>query len=84
MATKIIHTIFLLKRGTAEQWEKHNPILRKGEPGFVTDRNILKIGDGVTKFDVLAPIAGTSAEFPVDISEPQDGQIVVYDANTQK
>lgn len=48
MATKVIRTIFLLKRGTQAQWEKHNPILREGEPGFVSDKNKLKIGDGIT------------------------------------
>ena len=82
MATKVLHTIFLLKRGTNEQWTKHNPILRKGEPGFVTDKNILKIGDGETPFLDLAPIAGGGGgggDLPVDIHNPKDGQFLVYD-----
>jgi hypothetical protein len=45
-----------LKRGTAARWNEINPILAFGEPGFVTDQNILKIGDGVTPFNQLQPI----------------------------
>lgn len=83
MATKVIHTIFLLKRGTNEQWIKHNPVLRKGEPGFVIDRNILKIGDGVTNFLDLPKIGGEgggTSDLPTYITNPQEGQILVYDA----
>ena len=48
-----------LKRGTAARWSELNPILAVGEPGFVTDKNIFKIGDGVTPFDQLEPIGNT-------------------------
>ena len=47
MAT-VYKTTFQLRRGLAEIWERNNPILAKGEPGFVLDQNRLKIGDGVT------------------------------------
>lgn len=48
-----------LKRGTSARWSELNPILEAGEPGFVTDKNIFKIGDGVTPFDQLEPIGNT-------------------------
>lgn len=55
MATTL-KTTFLLKRGTFENWTSKNPVLQKGEPGFVEDKNILKIGDGVTAFNDLPSI----------------------------
>ena len=69
MATKVIRTIFLLKRGPEAQWVKHNPILREGEPGFVSDKNKLKIGDGVTEWNSLPYIAG-------DASVSADGKTI--------
>ena len=48
-----------LKRGPSARWEALNPILGPGEPGFVTDKNIFKIGDGVTPFNQLKPIGNT-------------------------
>ena len=53
MPKEIIKTTFLLKRGTAARWASVNPILEKGEPGFVYDSNLLKIGDGVTAWNDL-------------------------------
>lgn len=49
----------LFKRGTSARWKEVNPILAAGEPGFITDQNILKIGDGVTPFDELEPLENT-------------------------
>ena len=46
MAAKTIKTTFLLRRGTAEAWNRVNPTLKYGEPGFEKDTNKLKIGDG--------------------------------------
>lgn len=45
---QVLKTTFKLRRGYQEAWEKNNPILEAGEPGFVIDKNLLKIGDGVT------------------------------------
>jgi hypothetical protein len=45
--TKVIKTTFLLRRGTSEAWNRVNPVLHYGEPGFEKDTNKLKIGDGV-------------------------------------
>lgn len=43
------------RRGTAAEWSAAAPvILGSGEPGFVTDTNTLKIGDGTTAFTGLS------------------------------
>lgn len=52
-----------LKRGTEARWSEQNPILAVGEPGFVSDTNKLKIGDGATAWNDLAYIAAGSADF---------------------
>ena len=47
------------RRGTATEWSNAAPVtLEKGEPGFVTDTNTLKIGDGSTVFSSLSGISG--------------------------
>jgi hypothetical protein len=63
MATQILRTQFQLKRGLAEAWERNNPILAPGEPGWTLDTHVLKVGDGKTDWKNLEPISG------VDISE---------------
>ena len=64
MATAtVIKTIFQLKRGLAAAWERTNPILAPGEPGWTLDTHILKVGDGITPWNDL----GTISE--VEISE---------------
>ena len=55
---KIIKTTFQLRRGLEAIWEKNNPILAVGEPGFVIDKNLLKIGDGSTPWKDLPYIEG--------------------------
>jgi hypothetical protein len=50
---QVIKTTFQLRRGLLEVWERNNPILAKGEPSFVVDKNALKIGDGVTPWKDL-------------------------------
>lgn len=44
----IIRTTFQLKRGKAETWQRLNPILAAGEPGYELDTGALKIGNGTT------------------------------------
>lgn len=60
---KVIKTTFLLRRGTAAQWEEQNIILQRGEPGFAWDIGVLKIGDGETPWSGLDAV---STEFVVD------------------
>ena len=68
---EVIKTTFQLRRGNASVWEKNNPVLYRGEPGFVIDENRLKIGDGITPWNELEYIgednvfnAKTRYEFP--------------------
>ena len=58
MATTVINTIFQLKRGLSEAWDRVNPVLEAGEPGWTLDTHILKIGDGSTPWKNLTAISG--------------------------
>ena len=57
---EIIKTTFLLRRGYEAVWQRNNPVLACGEPGFVIDRNRLKIGDGETAWNDLPYFGGES------------------------
>lgn len=48
------------KRGTAARWAELNIVLKAGQPGFVTDTNRIKIGDGVTAWNDL-PYVGENS-----------------------
>ena len=49
------------RRGTAAQWTAANPVLDAGEPGWESDTNKLKIGDGTTAWASLSYFGGTPA-----------------------
>lgn len=76
MGTTVISTTFRLKRGTAARWAELNPILDQGEPGFVYDQNLLKIGDGVTPWNELPCIQGQTGIMNFDTMEdfPENGR----------
>lgn len=42
-----------LRRGPASEWTAKNPVLSAGEPGWESDTNKVKIGDGITSWDDL-------------------------------
>lgn len=42
-----------LRRDTLANWDSANPVLDLGEPGYVTDTEQLKIGNGVDNWDAL-------------------------------
>ena len=46
------------RRGTAAEWAAANPVLTEGTPGFATDTNVVKIGDGVTAWNNLKTFEG--------------------------
>ena len=46
-----------LRRGMAAEWAAANPVLAAGEPGYETDTNTLKIGNGTSTYDALIPIS---------------------------
>jgi hypothetical protein len=50
-----------LRRDTAANWAATNPVLAQGEPGFETDTDFLKVGDGVTAWNSLGYVAGVGA-----------------------
>lgn len=57
---------YKLRRDTDANWATNNPVLGEGEPGFVVDTGILKIGDGVTDWNTLAGISsGGGSSFPL-------------------
>jgi len=56
MACTTINAKILLRRDTASSWSIINPVLAQGEPGFETDTEKLKIGDGVTPWNDLGYI----------------------------
>ncbi len=51
-------TLIELRRGTAAAWTLANPVLANGEPGFEDDTNKMKVGDGVTAWNLLPYISG--------------------------
>lgn len=55
---EVLRTTFQLRRGKEAAWKKNNPILASGEPGYVLDKNALKIGDGVTAWNDLNYVGG--------------------------
>ena len=86
MATtqKIIKTVIQFRRGTSTEWSEVNPILREGEPGFEVDQLRLKIGNGTTPYNDLPYVGGGLIDFPVYIEDPIDGQVLLYNAETQQ
>ena len=74
------------KRGVASRWEEINPILEAGQPGFVTDENRLKIGDGETAWKDL-PYIGEASVVNVQTHHdfPSIGRAnVIYKAEVEK
>lgn len=49
-----INTKIQLRKGTDSEWSGSNPVLASGEPGYVTDSNRFKIGDGVSSWNSLS------------------------------
>ena len=46
MSEITLRSTILLRRATKEEWETVNPVLRQGEPGYVKNTSLLKIGNG--------------------------------------
>lgn len=47
MSEITLRSTILLRRATKEEWETVNPVLKQGEPGYVKNTSLLKIGNGV-------------------------------------
>ena len=71
--------VIQVRRDTSANWELHKNVIPSiGEPCFVTDKNILKIGDGVTTFEKLVPINESNFEISAD------GKSVILDGGVFK
>ena len=91
---EIIKTTFQLRRGYEAVWERNNPILACGEPGFCIDKNALKIGDGIKTWKELEYISNSNTEtikqsgvYNADTKEdfPAVGDInIIYKAQSEK
>ena len=77
--TRRVSARLTIRRGTASEWESANPVLLEGEPGYVTDSQTIKFGDGVTSFSSLENYS-ESAEFTHDASRFPVGVTTVYGA----
>lgn len=75
--TKLIKTVIQFRRDSAANWLTNKDVIPAvGEPCFVIDKNILKIGDGETTFENLPAIGG------VDVSA--DGKSLILEDGTFK
>ena len=76
----------VLRRDTAANWTSANPVLNQGEPGFETDTDKLKIGDGVTAWSALpyfVAATGASIDDLADVdtttTPPSSGDLLEWD-----
>lgn len=53
MTEVIYKTRFQMRRGSSQEWESVNPILRDGEPGWDNTVKKHKIGDGILNWNDL-------------------------------
>lgn len=58
-----VNTTIKIRKGTESEWSSSNPVLASGEPGFVTDANRFKIGDGNTSWNSLSYAAVVPSGF---------------------
>ena len=52
MANVTLKAKLVLRNDTESNWIKANPVLIKGEMGYCTDKQYLKIGDGTKVFTI--------------------------------
>ncbi len=88
MNEKRIKAIIQFRRGTSTDWEQINPILRVGEPGYATDLDKFKIGDGINEWNNLKWKDGDSEGGVVNADThydfPSVGRIdIIYKANKE-
>lgn len=58
-----VNTTIKIRKGTESEWQSSNPILASGEPGYVTNTNRFKIGDGSTNWNSLSYAAVVPSGF---------------------
>ena len=80
---RILKTTFQLRRGTAADWGRINPVLEAGEPGYAVDTNDLRIGNGVDHWNDLPYISANKSikEFHNHLEFPSVGSnFLLYQA----
>lgn len=76
---QITKLVIQFRRDYASRWEAHPDVIpAMGEPCFVVDKNILKIGDGSTRFCDLKPVNN------VEIYIAGDGKSIILEDNVLK
>lgn len=68
-----INYVIQFKRQHSGMWQSVNPLLKLAEPGFESDTNRLKIGDGVRRWNALPYIA---------LDKQEDGVVLTSDIGT--
>ena len=61
VTTQVKNMRILIRRDTAADWERVNPVLLIGEAGYETDGRGIKYGDGSTRWNDLPYFLGFSA-----------------------
>ena len=64
------NAVIRLRRDTAANWTSGNPVLALGEPGYETDTQKLKVGDGTTAWASLAYVPLTGPAGPTGAAGP--------------
>lgn len=82
----VIRTTIQLRRGQSAEWERVNPILKAGEPGFEIDTGRLKIGDGTFRYNDLEYVGNATITLEGDnqsiVVENGVAKLVGFDAAT--
>lgn len=65
MIEEIIKTTFQFRRGRGAAWERNNPILLEGEPGYDIDARRFKVGDGISHWNELEYSQGKDGATPI-------------------
>jgi hypothetical protein len=70
----VIKMTIQFRRDIADNWAKYGHLApAAGEPCYILDKNILKIGDGVTPFNDLPEIGGVNFNVDDNTLEMEDG-----------
>lgn len=73
------------RRDSSSNWTTNNPVLAEGEMGLELDTRRIKIGNGTTNWNSLPygiATIGIDELVDVTITNPQDGELIVYDSAT--
>ena len=66
-----------LKRGTSEEWEESNPVLKSGEIVYDETKHAIKVGDGASRYTDLEFIGYTwEMDQEYDFGDIDEGAII--------